>query len=58
MDLVSQIRSRLNTPKTKLILGGRPFIFSPNLCDSFQYVDGCMNDATSVVDFANNLVME
>jgi len=58
MDLVARIRSQVNDPKTKLLLGGRPFIVSPNLCHSFQNVDGCLSDITTVVDFANNLVME
>jgi len=58
MDLVAQIRSHLNNPKMKLILGGRPFIVSPNLCDSFQNVDGCMADIDLLVDFANKLLME
>lgn len=58
MDLIAQIRSRLNNPKMKLMVGGRPFLVSPNLCFSFQNVDSCLDDVTSVVDFANKLVMK
>ncbi|MCB2209630.1 cobalamin-dependent protein [bacterium] len=58
LNLIDKIKENARHSSLKIIVGGRPFIVSPSLCKNLPLVDACMNDVSSLLDLANNLVSE